>query len=539
MPLRALSAEEEAELSDVIQELDHFTDVLQFSSSIPRFLPARFFEVKEEIEGHVDEIWETRQVESRFVLDYVAQEMLAARRMMNAAKQKASVWRALFAPGHRRPPAVRPLRPETKATEAMAKAEKLNVALDALENRDKNLTKLKFANCRFFVVGFAANGQGDTAFIVRLVTLLRDLGLDAHAVKPKLSAHDQSASFNAVAQFFTTEQVRDRVREGDFIIEGPLSDPHPQETWGQTFFTVHKHRFLRLYEYGTLTYRGGQAQQHASSKTSSEIVNVVTYADRIAHAFMGMGCGEIGAFFNSKALRTEQGLGALARDRESLAVCEAIAALLEKHRHCDVFVGYANDCNEAFGWGKKVCAAQLKRKRAAHSLIIAVFGGKSVDVQQPTAAVSFVRSNDRGTRVESLTSNAEASCTLMLADYLPSTTMTALQRVAQPFTCATGNYSLSEAIENGHLAVYETLNFNAGVQVAYEWQVKDALQRLEVDATLGAAIQALVATSPSQVDVDAVCAVLSAPQVLSDVMAVVRGSTDITALMLARLAALI
>jgi hypothetical protein len=90
----------------------------------------------------------------------------------------------------------------------------------------------------------------------------------------------------------------------------------------------------------------------------------------------------------------------------------------------------------------------------------------------------------------------EDNCSLFITNNLPSPIINSLQKNAQSFTLATGNYPLSEAIENGQFPIYETLNFNAGVQSALIWQVENATKKLELSSNLVEAVKILIKASP-------------------------------------------
>ena len=132
----------------------------------------------------------------------------------------------------------------------------------------------------------------------------------------------------------------------------------------------------------------------------------------------------------------------------------------------------------------------------------------------------------------------KATSSIIVTDSVPAPVMNALQLCASPFTLATGNYSLSEAIEHGQLASYEALNFNAGVAVDYEWQLKNAMRHLDVSQQLQDAVMALVSPSGLEKKVTQIRLVLQHPDEIKQIMTKLRANTDIKKLLVSRLAAL-
>jgi hypothetical protein len=440
-------------------------------------------------------------------------------------------------------------------TEAMEKAQEVN-------DKDKLLFEHNVETLQhnrsavFYVVGKSAMGQGDTAFIVRTVNLLKGLGLAAVGVKAEQSAHDPGTSFKTSLGFITPDALYRVAKPGDFVIEGPLSDPttsrNPeQSTWLDTvagkfqdeagkFRDVAKDiRNLRLYEYGTLSYRGGQQmQQHTAA-------NVVKYAGDPRHAFMGMGHGEIGAFYNADAGKETPPLQqALEEHAENNATVKQIQTVLGKHEDATIFIGYANSSEIAYTWASAVQKAVGGKQSSGHSLIVAVYGGKQTQPKfaiDDSVNITWIIDREKGPAERAahpfhITNKATSS--IIVTDSVPAPVMNALQLRASPFTLATGNYSLSEAIEHGQLASYETLNVNAGVEADYKWQLQNAMEHLQVDEKLQGAVMVLVSPAGLKNRANEIQLVLQHPDEIKQIMTELRANTDIKKLLVSRLAAL-
>lgn len=407
----------------------------------------------------------------------------------------------------------------------------------------------------FYVIGKSAMGQGDTAFIVRTVNLLKGLGLKAMGVKAEKSAHDPGSSFKQSLDYITPEMLYEHARPGDFVIEGPLSDPadlgNPEKsTWFDTVAGKFKAdaseiRNLRLYEYGTLTYRGGQQIQSDREKQKGLNVNVVNHAGNPRHAFMGMGHGEIGAFYNSNAgkeeLPLEEVLNSHAKSSDTV---QQIQTVLGQHADASIFIGYANSAEVAYTWASSVQQALGREPSGVYPLIVAVYGGKQVQPKfaiDDSTSITSIIDREKGLEkrgVLSVNEPKNATGSIVLTDSVPAPVMNALQRRAHPFTLATGNYSLSEAIENGHLASYETLPFNAGVEADYKWQLQNAMTNLQIDKNLQTAVMALASPGELMKKAKEIRLVLEHPDEIGRIMAEIRANTDITRLLVGRLAAL-
>lgn len=127
----------------------------------------------------------------------------------------------------------------------------------------------------------------------------------------------------------------------------------------------------------------------------------------------------------------------------------------------------------------------------------------------------------------------KATSSIIVTDSMPAPVMNALQLRASPFTLATGNYSLSEAIEHGQLASYETQIFNPGVVADYEWQLENAMRHLDVDQDLHKAVMALVSPSGLEKKVAQIRLVLQHPDQIKRIMTELRANTDIKKLLVA------
>jgi len=447
------------------------------------------------------------------------------------------------APKPDRPPAnPRNLGPNAK-TQAMEKAQEVNDRAQSLFEHNIDILQ-RNSSAVFYVFGKSAMGQGDTAFIVRTVNLLKSLGLKAVGVKAEKSAHDPGTSFQTSLDYITPDMLFLQAKSGDFVIEGPLSDPFTQPTWFDTVadkFTIGAKdiRNLRLYEYGTLTYRGGQQMQQPTD------ANVVKYAGDPRHAFMGLGHGEIGAFYNANASKEMPSLEQVLKEHaENSITVKEIQAVLGRHAGATIFIGYANSSEVAYKWASAVQQAVGGKKPSGYSLIVAVYGGKQTKPKfdiDDSVSISWIldRKKESAKSGEpSVHPSKNATGSIILTDSVPAPVMNALQLCASPFTLATGNYSLSEAIERGHLASYETLNFNAGVEADYKWQLQNAMTNLEFGQDLKDAVMALVSPGNLKMKAREIQLVLEHPNDIERIMAEIRANTDITKLLVGRLAAL-
>ncbi len=438
---------------------------------------------------------------------------------------------------------------------AMEKAQGVNDS-DRSSLKDNVELLRKNQGAVFYVYGKSAMGQGDTAFIVRTVNLLNGLGLKAVGVKAEESAHDPGSSFKKSLDSITPQELYTKARPGDFVIEGPLSDPVDLQDPGRaTWFDTVAGKFtdkgreirnLRLYEYGTLTYRGGQQMQQERTQRNGSPVNVVNHAGDSRHAFMGMGHGEIGAFYNSGAGKEERPLtDVLESHAESSETARQIQAVLKQHLDASIFIGYANSSRVAYNWARAVKHALGGDSSSAYSLIVAVYGGKQIQptfaIEDDGTSITSIINREKGPEprsVERVKAPEKATGSIILTDSVPAPVMNALQRHARPFTLATGNYSLSEAIENGHLASYEALDFNAGVDADYRWQLLNAMTTLQIDEKLQAAVTALVSPDAPGKRSPEIRLALEHPEDVKRIMAEVRANTDITRLLVGRLASL-
>ncbi|TWA70378.1 hypothetical protein FBZ85_12455 [Azospirillum brasilense] len=463
--------------------------------------------------------------------------------------------RQAIKPGRFRPPALLPNRPPTKTTEAKEAAQALNERLAHDSSYEENLALLRSdTGMTFYVMGFSAMGQGDTAFIVRTVGLLQGLGLKATGVKEENSAFSPGTSFNA-NRFMTSETMLEKIKPGDFVIEGPLSDPvmlkgtslpTQVDVMRKTNLKLEEVRNLRLYEYGTLDYRGGQLVQseRQNGTTPASKMNVVNFANNPHHAFMGMGHGEIGAFYNSRSRSGPVDLPAVLKTfAETSRTTSEILRLIDGNPA--IYIGYANTVPSVQGWVTAVSAHVARTGGPA--LIIGLYGATKIakPFQMDRSDALFVNdripnSEGKTGQLTTLTAKVKSSSTVIISDSVPAPVMNALQRQAKPLTLATGNYSLSEAIENGHFPIYERLIFNAGVEIAFDGQVDHALTELNLKETdFGGAIKQLVGVQPESLNrtkVDAIGIVLDHPDDVRMLMAVIEANTDITPGLVARLA---
>ncbi|MGR0187675.1 hypothetical protein [Azospirillum aestuarii] len=463
--------------------------------------------------------------------------------------------RQAIKPGRFRPPALLPNRPPTKTTGAKETAQALNEHLANGPSYEENLALLRSdTDTTFYVMGFSAMGQGDTAFIVRTVGLLQGLGLTATGVKEEKSAFSPGTSFNA-NRFMTPETMLKAIKAGDFVIEGPLSDPVAfkdgslptrVDAMRKTNVQLENVRNLRLYEYGTIDYRGGQLVQLGKDGENTPVgrANVVNFANDPHHAFMGMGHGEIGAFYNSGGRSGLVDLpAALKAGAETNRTAREILKLIGGKP--DIYIGYANKAPSVQGWVTAVSAHAARIGRPA--LIIGVYGATKIadPFQMDQSDAIFVNdripnSEGKTGQLTALPAKVKSSSTVVFSDSVPAPVMNALQMVAMPLTLATGNFSLSEAIEKGLFPIYERLDFNFGVQIAFEGQVDHALEELNLKETdFGRAIKQLVRAQPESLDrskIDAIGIVLDHPDDVRMLMAVIEANTDITPGLVARLA---
>lgn len=554
--VRAVKDEEWAKLDLIDAALEHFDDVLSHSSSIPPRLPREFFALFAQAEEIYHAIHESGEVQEEGSIANLEEQVGQLEGMMDVAKRRAAKDRAAQARGGDRPPS-RSSRymPESVRSRAMESAQTLNVRLDGLNQYQHNLALLlHHPRAVYYVMGKSAMGQGDTAFVVRAVSMLNRLGLRAVGVKPAKEMHSGGTSFSTTP-FITPEQMRDDATAGDFIIEGPLSDPVlPPVNSGIDPSTISTEfdamggfvadkagiHNLRLYEYGTLAYRGGQAMQSESSS------NVVHHADNPRHGFMGMGHGEMGAFYNAGDTRVAQPLDkVLASHAKDSVATEQLLGLLTRYADAEVYLGYANQRAAVAGWVTAVSAIAGERGKPA--IVVGIYGELRHADRKPISGADTLYVRSKGDSA-GLKQNAEmvrgpgAKCIAVIADGVPAPVMAALQKRAMPFTLSTGNYSLSEAVENGHFPVYETLIFNPGVQSAFQFQVANGLAKLELTATaFGKAALALSSASPESLPkmTKEIHAVLAHPHEIRLLMGVIRAQTDIKENFVARLAGLL
>jgi hypothetical protein len=543
-------------LNQCIDILDYFRDVLTHSSSIPPRLEVEFFPLFETVVFISSKIYETRKVEGDNDIQDLDHKCKTLMVMMNQAVSLAEGDRKATAPGMFRPPAKSsPHMPDSVKTQAMEAAQKMTTDLagKALFERalfERNLAILK-ANKEavFYVIGKNAMGQGDTAFIVRTVTLLRSMGLQAVGVKKDAEAHDVGTSFSKSILYIRPEIMISKAKEGDFIIEGPLSDPasfDPSKTtimdtmegFNVELRTIYN---LRLYEYGTLTLRGGQLVRGEGNTA----INVVSHVNDPRHAFMGMGHGEIGAFYNSASTKNEETLlNILKTNAPTDHTSRILYPLFESYPELQIFIGYANQHDVVTSWARAVNS--IMEKRGSKAIIVGVYGGKNPDVQYKIPdgnwVLVFDRQKEKGQKgIIAQSESSSSNSRVVLTNSLPFEVMNALQQRAQPFTLSTGNYSLSEAIENGHMSTYEMLNFNAGVKTAYVAQVEHALTKLELPPELKRAIMELAKASPENLLrlTQEIEVVLKYPYEVKLVMDVIKANTDIKENLVARLANLV
>jgi len=475
-------------------------------------------------------------------------------RMKKAWEGISAEYRPLARKVARPPSDPRKIGPNAKSR-AMEKAQETNDRDQSSLSDNIELLR-RNQDAVFYVYGKSAMGQGDTAFIVRAVNLLTSLGLKSVGVKSAQSAHDPGSSFKESLDYITPEKLFEEAKPGDFVIEGPLSDPSPShDRGGTTWFDSVADKFtdkgaeirnLRLYEYGTLTHRGGEQVQQEKSLGKGRPDNVVNHAGDSRHAFMGMGHGEIGAFYNSNADKEELPLlDVMASHAKSSETARQIQDVLKQYGDATIFIGYANSSTVAYNWARAVRHASGGGSSGAYPLIVAVYGGaqtqpKFVIEGDGTSAMSIIN-REKGSKPHSVTRvevPEKSTGSIILTDSVPAPVMSALQRHARPYTLATGNYSLSEAIENGHLASYEALNFNAGVDADYKWQLENAMKTLQIDKELHDAVMALVSPVASGERSTQIRLALERSHDVKRIMAEVRANTDITNLLVARLASL-
>lgn len=454
------------------------------------------------------------------------------------------------ATNHERPPAdMRGLGIDNPKTRAMDSAEQLNLEMQPHDNFERNLEILKKnPNALFFVWGKSAMGQGDTAFVVRTVSLLKSCGLNAVGVKDANGIHDVSTSFNSESAFITPAVMQEMSQPGDVIIEGPLNDvvTTKSQNTNHTLLEANAGKFrnmgkglfnLRLYEYGSIEIKGTQ-------KTTSPMApSVVDDVSNTKHAFMGMGRGEIGAFYNANELKAniplEEALQTFGKENKA---SQKILALLKDKPKSEIFIGYSNDSKVAISWANAVSQAV----GGGAAIIIAVFGGLHFNDavfkldEGKSRDLFFEEKKDGKFPEDKHTGSLTPSNATIITNNLPSQVMNALQRAAQPFTLATGNFSLSEAVENESLPSYETLPFNVGVASALCWQLEKALISMEISTKqgLGKAILDIAKTSPDKLSdhIDAIKIVLDNKEQVKLVMQKLRKNTDIKNTLIARLA---
>ncbi|MGV2287302.1 DUF4157 domain-containing protein [Trinickia sp. YCB016] len=560
-------------LDFIYEALDHYEDVLSYSSSIPPRLPPEFFPLYDEAERIYQTIYTSGEVENDETVSALERMVTALDEMMNAAKRRAAIDRAAQERAAYRPPSkTSRFMSDDLKTAAMERAEKLNAGMNAMPEFQRNLAVLRSnRDATFFVIGKSAMGQGDTAFVVRAVTMLSNLGLRAIGVKQEKDAYSGGTSFAKSIPFITPEQMRKHAKPGDFIIEGPLSDPvlpppepkteskaskassssspSPSSSITTTFdamagFTADKRtlRNLRLYEYGTLTYRGGQAVRAPHDKS-----NVVHHSGKLHHGFMGMGHGEMGAFYNASDTRISKPLNeVLAAFAETSLASKILLGLLAKHADAEIYIGYANQRTSVKSWVSTVSA--IAAGRETFSIVIGLYGElkPAASGPIPQAEATWVWSKGEAfsgekQRAETIP-NKDSRVAVVIADGVPAPVMNALQKRAMPFTLSTGNYSLSEAVENRHFPIYETLDFNAGVQSAFQFQVLHALTKLGLEETdFGRAAIALTKAGPDSLPrmKAQIATVLAHPYEIRLVMGVIRANTDIKENFIARLASLV
>lgn len=526
--------------------LEHFDDVLTHSSSIPPRLAREFFALFERAETVANAIHDSGEVDDDAVIDHLTRMCAELAEMMNRAKEVAARDREATAPGAFRPPARRTQHhPSNAMTAAMERAQSVTEHLGG-SHFEHNLEILKsHKGATFYVIGKSAMGQGDTAFIVRTVNLLKSMGLHAVGVKSEVEAHSPGSSFSKSAVFIAPAAMVELARSGDFIIEGPLSDPADMHdpavtTTMQTMkgFTVDPRTInnLRLYEYGTLTYRGG-----IEVRTPHK-ANVVHHAADPGHAFMGMGHGEMGAFYNSASTRSEVPLlKALELNLEGSHTCAMLYGMLESAPDAHIFIGYANKYAAVKSWASAVYA--VLTKRGTKGIVVGVYGGSNPSGKFEIAGTNHALILDRQKEVGpkgkvSGASGLPSNATIVMTNSVPAMVMGALQKRAQPFTLSTGNYSLSEAVENGHMASYEALDFNAGVSTAYIAQIQHAVAKLALPRELGEAIIQIAESGQDRLPrlTAQIELVLDHPHEVKLVMDVIKANTDIKHNLVARLA---
>lgn len=551
--VRAVKEEEWAKLDDIHDALDHYDDVLSHSSSIPPRLPREFFSLYAKAEEIYYAIYESGEVQDEDSIAALEEQAGQLDGMMNFAKRQAAKDRAALERGGDRPPS-KTTRFGNLRSDAMERAQTLNSGLDAMNTYQHNLALLRSnRHAVFYVMGESAMGQGDTAFVVRAVSMLRSLGLNAIGVKPAKEMHAGGTSFSGT-RFITPEDMQERARAGDFIIEGPLSDflmpplgaksPSSYTTQFDFMkgFTADKAGILnlRLYEYGTLSYRAGQAMQNKENRN-----NVIYFADQSRHGFMGMGHGEMGAFYNASDTRLTQPLDKVLTTHAGTSKASAeLLGLLEQYPEAEVYLGYANQRTAVTGWVTAV--SEIAGQRGRPAIVVGIYGELRHADYKPIAGADTTYVRSKGDAVGEKQSVKKvpiekARCIAVIADGVPAPVMAALQKRAMPFTLSTGNYSLSEAVENGHFPIYETLIFNPGVQSAFQFQVANGLEKLELTNTdFGRAALALSHTSPESLPkmTKEIHVVLAHPYEIRLLMGVIRAQTDIKESFVARLAAL-
>jgi len=704
--VRAMTDPEWQRFQQVNERMEHFGDVLSHSSSIPPRLPRAFFALYARVEAACDAMYDSRQVQDDRSIEALENQLGELEAMMAYAKRWAAIDRGEPLREAQRPPPDPRKDLHLKLT-AMQAAQDRNARLGALHNYARNLAVLRsHPHAVYYVMGRSANGQGDTAFIVRVVSLLRNLGFAAIGVRAANDAFTGGNSFDA-SGFITPGTMAVRVMPGDFVIEGPLSDMSPREmqvaaasstttdayeskfsaagsvdggsaaasgkTSSQAYRPPH-HRMpaaaaaggsgsssttyraphlraatggaaggasssptayraphlrsgggatsssttrgglsrgparpasassssssssvsspavppqsasavpdtelsplpgpqtyfdttpveadrsliynLRLYEYGTLVYRGGLAQPNPGDRRS-----VINYAGLDRHAFMGMGLGETGAFYNAAEMRSNAPLSeVLALHAATNHACAQLVRLRSRYPNAEIYLGYANQRDSVLSWVSGV--VRLTGTAGVPRIVIGLYGENRNIEQQAlgSAETIYVRGKKAAppqagsaaqagaaAQVDPVTAlpGSGGSCAVLIADGVPAPVMAALQREAVPFTLTTGNFSLSEAVENGHFPIYETLSFNPGVQSALQFQIASTVAALGLSATpFGEAAIALSSVSPVDVprQVRMIEQLLRYPREIGILMAVIRAQTDIRENLIARLANLI
>ena len=561
---RTLNAGEKKKIREVLEEADVVYDALVHSRILRREIAEEsaqiLFDIMERAGDLYDKI-DQDDFPDDFSLDDL-EESLAT--LQDAIKEPWGKMKRFF---QDRPPAdTRGIGDQHPKVKVKTAAQHEISALGAESSLKANLEILRSEDRVFYVYGRSAMGSGDTAFIVRTVALLRGYGLHAVAVKQDAAAHDSAQAFGK-AHEKTPQEMYKEARPQDVIVEGPLSDSYRRPEIGATDYeSVTEREFnklhsgatetplaelqmpfnLRLYEYGTLSLRGGQLSTGPGD-------NVASNAGKVRHGFLGMGHGEMGAFYNASQepdapsfLELVESYAVPKADGKPLPVASKLWELCKENEGAKFLLGYTNKSEEVTNWCQSVATAVAPL--GGHYIIIGIFGGKAIPdtfhVKESSFSGMYISERKNlqvNAREPSVSKRSTGNSSVLITNLLPRPLMAALQNIAEPFMATTGNYSLSEAIDGGSFPSYEALHFNAGVSEDLEWQITHAAEYLETPPVVRDAMQGLAGVSPLMLSGKEalIQTLLQNPAEVRKLTAEIRRKTDAGANLVAKLAALI